>query len=220
MMQAVTGFGFALISAPFLVAAYRAPEGVQLNLVLSLILNAVLLSRERRHVDGKAAALLLVPAVIITLPAAFVVHHVAQRPLTVAAGLVCLVGVVATASRRQLPVLARRRGAAAAGSLSGAMNVVSGMSGPPVVLFALNAGWRPDRTRPTLQLYFLGLNTAALTVLGFPDRFPVILLSTLAAGALTGALLARRPPDGAVRAATLLVAAAGSMLALGRGLIG
>jgi uncharacterized membrane protein YfcA len=100
------------------------------------------------------------------------------------------------------------------------MNVVSGMSGPPVVLYAVNAGWPPDRARPTLQLYFLGLNSTALAVLGWPARLPLTVLPGVAVGLLLGAVLARRPSDGLVRWVTLIIAGVGSLLAVGRGLIG
>ena len=216
--QAMTGFGLSLVSAPFLVAAYRAPEGVQLNLVLSMVLNLLLLGREHRHADRAAAARLLVPALIVTLPAAYVVRHIAAGPLTVAAGLVCGAGVMAVAGGWRFTFLTGGWGTATTGALSGAMNVVSGLSGPAVVLFAINAGWRPSRSRPTLQLFFLGLNIAALAALGYPDHFPLGLPAALAAGTLAGGLLAGRPSDLAVRRLTLLLAAAGSVLAVARGL--
>jgi uncharacterized membrane protein YfcA len=218
--QAVTGFGFSLVSAPFLIAAYRAPLGVRLNLVLSVAVNSMLLIRERRHADVRAAGLLLAPALAVTLPAAYAVRHVPTGPLTVAAGVVCLAGVAALASGRSFRRLSGGPGAAAAGGLSAAMNVVSGMSGPPVVLFSVNARWTPDRARPTLQLYFLGLNLVALVALGWPGHLPLGLLPGVGAGVLLGAALAGRPPDSVVRTATLVIAAAGSVLAVTRGITG
>jgi len=218
LAQTVTGFGFSLVSAPFLLAAYRAPEGVRLNLLLSAGLNILLLQRERRAVDGRAALRLLGPALAVVVPAAYVVRRVARGPLTAVAGLVCLVGVATMARGRRIGALTGRSGTAAAGAIGGAMNVVAGMSGPPVVLFAVNAGWRPEQVRPTLQLYFLGLNVAALALLGRPHHFPVALAGGFAAGVVAGAGLARRPSDRAVRAGALLLAGAGSVLAVGRGL--
>ena len=219
-IQALTGFGFSLVSAPFLIAAYQAPSGVQLNLLLGVILNAFFLLREIRDIDARAAAHLLGPALAVTLPAGYVVRRLATGPLTVAAGVVCLAGVTALATGRELRLLSGRRGAATAGVASAAMNAVAGMSGPPVVLYAVNAGWRPACARPTLQLYFLCLNGAALAVLGWPAHIPVGLVPSVAAGVVLGARLARRPSDALVRRATLLAAGAGSLLAVARGLIG
>ncbi len=97
------------------------------------------------------------------------------------------------------------------------MNVVAGIGGPPVALYALNAGWRPERARPTLQSIFLVANLVALVSLGLPRGRALALgpalLAALAAGWLTGRAVARKVPDGAVRGATLAVAALGGVVA-------
>ena len=98
------------------------------------------------------------------------------------------------------------------------MNVVAGISGPPVVLFALNAAWPPERTRPTMQLFFLGLNALTLVSLGWPHHLPPGLVVGFAAGWLTARLLGHRPSTTAVQTGTLALAAAGSALAIVRGL--
>ncbi|MGH9281688.1 MAG: TSUP family transporter, partial [Acidimicrobiales bacterium] len=61
--QATTGFGFSLIAAPFLVAAYEVPDGVQLNLLLSMAVNLAVLARTFRGVDLRTAGLLTGPGV-------------------------------------------------------------------------------------------------------------------------------------------------------------
>jgi hypothetical protein len=217
--QALTGFGFSLVSAPFLVAAYRAPTGVQLNLVLALAVNLAVLVREHRHVDRRAAGLLLAPALVAVLPAAYAARRVSSGPLTVAAGGVCLLAVATLARGSRFRRGSGRTGTAVAGFVSGAMNVVAGISGPPVVLFALGARWPPERARPTLQLFFLGLNLVTLASIGWPDRFPPVLAVGFAAGVLAVAGLGGRPSTAAVRTATLAMAAVGSVLAILRGVV-
>jgi len=218
--QAVTGFGFSLVGAPFLIAAYRAPGGVQLNLVLSAAVNVAVLARDHRHADARAAALLLAPAVVAVLPAAYVVRRVPRGPLTVVAGAVCLSAVAVLATGRRFRRGSGPAATAVAGLVCGAMNVVAGISGPPAVLFALNADWPVDRLRPTMQLFFLGLNILTLAALGLPDRLPPTLLLGFAAGLLLARLLGHRPSPGAVRTGTLLLAAVGGAVAVARGLMG
>ena len=217
-VQAVTGFGFSLVSAPFLIAAYRAPTGVQLSLLLSMAVNLTVLGREHRHVDGRAAGLLLAPALVAVLPAAYAARRLSAGPLTVAAGVVCLAAVAALAGGVRFRRGNGPAGTAVVGFLSGAMNVVSGLSGPPVVLFALNAQWPPERARPTMPLFFLGRNLVTLAALGRPDRVPLGLIVAFAAGMAGGALLSGRSSPAAVRTATLAIAAIGSFLAITRGL--
>lgn len=217
--QFATGFGFSLVCAPFLIAAYRAPTGVQLNLVLSVVINLALLAREHRGIDFRAAGLLLVPAMMATVPVGYVVRHSPPGPLTVVAGLICLVGVVALARGREFPSVRGRAGTVAVGAVSGGMNVTAGISGPPVVLLAVNAGWPSERARPTMQLFFLGLNAVALASLGWPAEVPLGVVIALAAGVLSGLLLVGRLPASLVRPATLALAGAGSVLAVARGLV-
>jgi len=218
--QFATGFGFSLVAAPFLIAAYRAPTGVQLGLVLSMIVNVTMLAREHRGVDLRAAGLLLVPGMLAAVPVGYALRHVEPEPLTVAAGVVCLAGVAALASGRRFRVVSGWAGTVAMGAISGGMNATTGMSGPPIVLFAVNAGWRLERARPTMQVLFLGLNVVTLAALGWPDRFPLGMVGGFGAGVVAGALLAGRLAESVVRPATLGLAAVGSVLAIVRGLAG
>ena len=227
--QAITGFGFSLVSAPFLIAAYRAPGGVQLNLVLSVAVNVALLTRERRHADVRSAALLMVPAGVATFAVGAVVRssqashglHAPHRdPLTIAAGALCLAGAVAVASGIRSHRAAGAVGTAVAGAVSGGMNVAAGIGGPPVVLFALNARWPPERSRPTMQVFFLGINVLAMVSLGLPPELPVGIVVGLAVGVLAGIALVGRIDAGRARTATLAVAAVGGMLAIMRGVLG
>ncbi len=217
MAQAVTGFGFSLVSAPFLVAAAAAPRGVEWNLVLSAALNLVLLVGGLRRVRWSEVARLLAPAVVASVAFGLVARHADRQVLTVAAGAVCLAAtlLVATGWRRHRPP--GPAGAVTAGGISGAMNVVAGIGGPPVVIYGLTAGWPADVARPTLQAFFLGINLVGIPSLGV-TTVPVVLPVALAAGTAVGVVAARRVPARAVRVAVLVVAAGGSALAILRGL--
>ena len=109
----------------------------------------------------------------------------------------------------------------AAGTVSSAMNVVSGVGGPAVAMYAVNARWPPHAMRPTLQLYFLGLNVVSLAALGLavPEgATTVALLVALGAGLLLGLRVARRLPAHAIRGAVLGLAIVGGMVAIVRGI--
>ena len=216
--QWATGFGFSLVCAPFLIATYRAPTGVQLTVALSMVVNVALLSREHDRIDYRAVGFLFVPAMTAAVAVGFLVRHFPTGPLTVIAGVMCLAGVIVLARGRELRSLSGRAGTAVVGVVSGGMNATAGLSGPAAVVYAVNARWPLDRSRPTLQLYFLAVNVVTLASLGWPDRLPLPIVAGFAIGVLSGALLAHRLPEAAVRPATLILAAAGSLLAIARGL--
>jgi uncharacterized protein len=216
--QAATGFGFSLVCSPFLVAAYGAPRGVQLSLTLSIALNAVLLALGRGHVAWRKAGVLLVPAVVATVGVGWLVRDADRSTLTTVSGAICLAGVVAIASGARTTWLHGPVGTIVAGRTSGAMTVVAGIGGPPVVLFGQNAAWPHATARATLQAFFLGMNAVALATIGLPDRIPPGPAVALVAGLPVGWWVQSRLSDRIARPLVLVVAAVGSALAIERGL--
>ena len=67
-------------------------------------------------------------------------------------------------------------GAVGTGITSAALNVIGGVGGPPVGLYAANAGWDPPESRASLQAFFLvqGIATVAVVGLTWPDPWMVV----------------------------------------------
>ena len=211
--QSVAGFGFALISGPVLIATLGPQAGVQLLILLSSVISAGLLLHEGRHARVGVGLVLLVPGVLMTPVAAWVVQRLDARALTGTAGLATLLSVALLASGRRLPWLQGWRGATGASLLSAVMNVLGGLSGPAVALYAVNAAWPAHTVRPTLQVYGLGLTLVALATLGIPALTPAPLLAA-AAGWITGSLIARHLSPPITRRIILTVAAIGGISVL------
>ena len=211
--QAITGLGFALVAGPFLIATLGRTEGVRLTVLLGVALNIVLLVGERHHARWSTAALLLVPAAVATPFFDWAFSGVDAESLAVAAGLLTIVSVVVLASGVRSTRLAGRVGAAVAGVISAAMTVLAGIGGPPIAMFALNADWPVSAMRPTLQVYFLGLNIVAVAVLGLPHLSLAPWLG-LIGGSVVGWVAARRLPDSVARPAILVLAAVGGLTAV------
>ncbi|HVB05152.1 MAG TPA: sulfite exporter TauE/SafE family protein [Acidimicrobiales bacterium] len=217
-VQAMTGFGFSLVSAPFLIASYHAPLGIEINLVLSVALNVILLARGHHLVTRRAAGALFVPAALATVAIGLVLRASAGAAWTIAAGALCLAGTLVVWSGISFPRLRGPLATVVVGGLSGAMNVTTGVGGPPVVLFAVNARWEPATSRATMQAYFLGVNAVGLAILGPPAELPLPLLAAVVVGAPLGLALAGRLSVARVRTASLALAALGSLLAIARAL--
>jgi uncharacterized membrane protein YfcA len=211
--QAITGLGFSLVSAPFLVALEGPRDGVRLNLVLSVLVNVALLLPQRAHVRRRDTVRLLVPAAIATPIAAWVTRDADTDALFIVAGALTFASVVALAAG----VRVRRSSATVAGALSGVMNTVAGIGGPVVAIHALNENWPGHERRATFQLYFLALNLVGILVLG-PKWPSPVLLAGLVGGWLLGRRIAPLVSEENARTATLVVAAAGSLVAVARGL--
>ena len=219
--QSVSGIGFALVCGPLLVAALGADDGVRLSVLLSLLLNAVLLARLWREVEVRTTLLLLVPAALTTPLFALLARRLPERAGAAAAGAVVLVGVAVLALGVRWSAARGRRGAVAAGVLGALTNVLAGVAGPVVALWAANAEWPGRVQRASLQAFFLGVNCVALPSLGAPRVGGGLLagcLAALAGGALLGVPLSRRIGEAAARRTTLVLAGAGGGVVLVRAL--
>lgn len=223
LAQSVSGIGFSLVSGPLLVAALGPADGVRLGVVLSLALNVALVARYRREIDLRAALLLLLPTAL-TLPLfAVLARSVPERTAAAAAGAVVVLGAVLLGSGLRWPAARGRTGAVAAGVVAGATTVAASVAGPPIALWAANAGWSATVQRATLQAYFLGVNLVALPSLGPPEvpgRTLLLCLVALLAGVAAGVPLARRVPEAVAARATLLLAGTGGAVVLVQALLG
>ncbi|PPK92683.1 hypothetical protein CLV92_113112 [Kineococcus xinjiangensis] len=217
--QVLSGMGFALVAGPLLVLALGTSDGVRLSVAMSMVLNVVLLAGSHRLVRWGDAARLFVPAALLVTPTFLLTAHLAGAWISAAAGAAVLVGVGLIASGRRARWVDGPAGPVAAGAGSGVLNVLAGVSGPPVALFVAHRGWAPRVGTATLQAYALPLNAVTLAVLGLPAAQPGQLLGA-AVGLLlgTGAAwpLRRRISAAGVRVLVLALATAGALLLLAR----
>jgi uncharacterized membrane protein YfcA len=217
-VQRVTGLGFSLVCAPVLVAAEGALPGVRLVNGLALVSNLVLLARLRHDVRWRPGLRVLLPAVVLAVPAARLARRLDPSLLTVLAGVTCLLAVATVAAGGR-----HRLGPTSAGALAGVGNVVAGVGGPAVAAYALGQGWPPRQARASLQAIFAALNAVSVAALGLPSipaARAAALLAALAGGLLLGDVLGRFASEAAVRRAMLAVALVGSAAAIGRGVAG
>ena len=215
--QSVSGIGFALVSGPLLVAALGPADGVRLSVGLSLVVNAVVLSRTWRQVSLRDAALLLVSAALATPLLVRLLRSTPERAAEALAGAAILLSAVLLAAGVRWRAAGGRAGAVGAGVVSAAMNVVAGVGGPAIALYATNAGWPAAALRSTGQAYFLALNVVALAALGPPQVAGALVtacLVALAAGLVAGAVLAGRVPEAGARRVTLALAGLGGLAVL------
>ncbi|GLW54797.1 TSUP family transporter [Kitasatospora phosalacinea] len=208
--QAATGMGFSLVAAPALIAALGPHRGVPAVLLLAVLASLLPLSRDWRHARPRDAGRLLLPALLGAPLASWLLGRLDTRILAVAAGCGVLAGCALLASGLRSAFLRRPAGAWASGLGSAALNVIGGVGGPPIGLYAANAGWAPREARATLHAFFLVQNLATAALLGVtPPSWPT--LAALAAGAAAGMALSPRLSPAATRTGVLAVSCAGAL---------
>jgi hypothetical protein len=163
-----------------------------------------------RRVRVRDTVTLLVPTLLATPVVAALLSGMDTATVAMAAGIAVLIGVVALWRGFTWSRLVSLPGAVATGISSATLNVVGGVGGPPVGLYAANAGWDPPESRASLQAFFLvqGIATAAVVGVTWPDPWMVL---ALVIGTVLGMWLAPRIPEQGARLAVLGVAAFGGV---------
>jgi uncharacterized protein len=192
-VQASTGFGYALVSAPTLAAILGPAAAISTIVVTGAVVDCLILLSERRRPaprwrDVVGLGLWSLPGLAVgTLALALLPRSALQ--VLVAGGV--LLGVATRATRM------RARSAAAvgppprwlrpvAGLASGALSTSTTLGGPPVVLYLTRQPRPPQETRDTLvtlSLFRLPTSVLALAIADawrMPPALPLLLPAVLA----------------------------------------
>jgi uncharacterized membrane protein YfcA len=220
-LQGSIGFGFALLSAPFLewINPRLVPGPLVLVVTVLLVLTAL---RERQAVDFRGIGWVLAGRVPGTVLGALALTGLTGRALTVALGMLVLLAVGLSLLNVNLP--RRPPLLVFAGIVSGVMGTTAALGGPAVAI--LYQRERPELMRSTLATYFLVgalLSLPALAYVGRLGQQEVELAVLLLPGILLGFVASNRTGrylDGSrTRALVLLVAGLAGAVGVVRGLV-
>ena len=212
LLQAANGFGFAVLAVPLFLLFAEPGPAVQLVVIVTLALSAVVLPGMGREVDGPLLLRLCLGG-LVGLPLGLIgfgyADPVAVRAVIGVTILAFAGTIVAMRWRRRIFAMAMRPGRdLAAGVVSGIATALTGMSGPPVLIYLMLAGSPPRVVRATLFAFFAACYTATLAAyvatVGVPGA-TWLAAASLMPFAWAGGLIGRRVGDRlGVEAATVL----------------
>lgn len=222
-LQRITGVGFALVASPFLVAVLGPLNGVLVVNLFGSLTSLSVFIRVFRRVEYKRVALMLVPALIATVPGAWVALHMRADVLSVIIGALIIIALVGSFFAQRGTLFSGKAGAIAAGAVSGFMNVTAGVGGPAVSAYAIASRWPQEAFAASIQLYFFVLGSASLAMKG---TLPVLdgpqwvaCGVALAVGMGLGEVLSSRVPSIRSRQLVILLAFTGAALILVKGIV-
>ncbi|HSA53264.1 MAG TPA: TSUP family transporter [Yinghuangia sp.] len=221
-LQRLTGVGFGLAAVPGLVVVLGPVEGVLLSNVAAGLISGLGLLGTWRHVRVRLMVPLVLAAAATVPVGAWTVARTPAAPLFIGIGTVVVAAVACIACGLRMPSLRGRRGAVGAGAASGVLNAAAGVGGPPVSLYAANAGWSAAEFLPNAQFYGVVVNAFSVAAKGVPDLTGAVWTSAtigLAAGLSAGIAAAGRLRDASVRRLVLGLAFAGGVVTLAKGLL-
>lgn len=221
--QRISGMGFALVASPFLVALLGPFRGVVLINLLGALTSFALFLTVCRRVEYKRVALLLVPAVIATVPGALVARLVPSAILSVVVGALIVVTLISSFFAAVQVRMMGRGGAVAAGGISGFMSASAGVGGPAISAYAIAIRWPQSAFAASVQLYFFVLAAASLAFKGaLPqlswEQWATCAIS-LALGIVAGHFLARVVKPRAARIMVVVLAFAGAGVVIVKGVV-
>ncbi|MFF4347463.1 sulfite exporter TauE/SafE family protein [Streptomyces sp. NPDC001530] len=222
-VQWLTGMGFALVAVPALVLLLGPAEGVVLANCAAGAISVVGLAGGWRRVRPRAMVPLCVAAACTVPAGAWLARRLPEPALLAFMGALVTVAVLLVMRGARVPALRGTRGAVAAGAAGGFMNSAAGVGGPPISLYAANAGWTVREFVPNAQFYGVVVNAFSVAANGVPHlgegRWGLV-VTGMVVGALAGRALAERVPEKRARLLVLLLALTGGVTTLGKGLWG
>lgn len=198
-----TGFGFAMISVPPLLALYTPQTVVTIILGASLLPSLLVVASARQAVNLRLVAMLL-PGALVGLPGgAQLLQVVDPVTLKLTAGLFVAVYALAMWRGVRPAGLGGPWAASLAGLISGALGTTTGLLGPPIIILFTARQLPRDAFRGSIAAYFVATSVIGLVILlrggavSAHDAAVTLLLTPAAVvGVLIGNRLARRiAPD-------------------------
>lgn len=227
-MQRITGMGFALVAAPFLVLLLGPVEGVVLVNVCGAVTAGAIIFRVVRDIDWKRYAALTVSALLGIVPAAFLIRVIPPAVLQISIGVILAAGLTVLLVLKSATLPARRRYLWTAGTLSGFMNTAAGVGGPAVSMYSIATRWQHRSFAATMQPYFftIGAFSLASKALTAPASFPVLpwtMWLAVAVSCLVGLVLgdvaAKFVPARAAQVLLIVLAYLGAAATIVRGVL-
>ena len=164
MVRGFAGFGAAMLMTPAFSALYGPAIGISLCLLLEIAVALPLLPRAVKYVDWRRIGLILAAAIVGAPVGNLVLTEVAPEPMRIAISLIVLVAVTLLASGWRFRGRPRPATTLAAGGMSGFLNGLSGMAGPPIIFYYLAGNETAERVRANLTTYFIFVDLVTLVV--------------------------------------------------------
>lgn len=227
-MQRLTGMGFALVSAPFVVLLMGPTTGIVLVNICGILASVLVLFRVIKDVDWNRYLILASAALVGVVPGAAIVRFIPAPWLQVGVGVMVLAGL--TVSLRMSTVKEHHgvRPMLLAGVASGVMNTTAGVGGPAMSVYAVASKWGQRSFAATMQPYFLTVGVASVLAkyIASPASMPSLepwewgsIGIAIVMGLVLGELLARWVTPAQARVLMLVLAYGGATAATIRGIM-
>lgn len=221
IFQRITGLGFGLVGMPIVVLLLGPVEGVLSMMVNGLFLSFIMALGSFSEIDWRRAGQLILAGILVSPLAGLVTFLLGGPWLMIVVAGAAILSLMSSYITAPMAWMSGRPGIYIAGSVSGFLHITSGLSGPPLVAYALRVRWPQRNFITTIQVFFVALNLVTFAWRGLPTTDPGplgIMLAATLIGTIIGAALQKRVPAAWVTRAMLIIAWVGTLGVLVRAL--
>lgn len=198
VLQAITGFGGALIAAPLLLLMVDKTISVVSLAFVSIAINIVLLVTIKKQIDKKTFLDLFIPS-LVGLPIGILVLNNLNKPYLqmLVGGLSVIFAFLLFSKKFSVENSKFKR--VFAGLFSGILRTSVGLNSPPVVLLLASDNTDKDEMRKTLAFLFLMMSIVSVFMFFFTGhlteevwRYSLLSIPIAFMGGWIGSLIAKK----------------------------
>jgi uncharacterized membrane protein YfcA len=152
LLQAGTGFGFSILATPLLLIVFPNPAAIQINIILSIVLSAMLFPREKKHMDLTLLRRLSLSSIVALPFGVLLAVRWEAKMLSLVLGIILLMVTALLCLRLRFTRSATRD--RLTGALSGLMTASAAMPGPVILVYFLGLSLDKAVLRSTALCYF------------------------------------------------------------------
>ncbi len=164
-MQAATGFGFAIMSIPFLLLLLDPRDAIQLNILLALIISLMMIYKIRHTVKAATLKRLIMGSLLGTLPGILIFIFLDVRPLKLLISVLLLISTCLLAAKIRFKESNTKE--FLMGVCSGFLTTSIGMPGPPLMIYYAGTDLDKATIRSTTVAYFVFINLLSILMQTF-----------------------------------------------------
>lgn len=162
-LQALAGFGFALLAVPLLTLSLPITVVVPAILILSTMTNLSVAVDKRKTLRLRDIAPLLIAGIIGIPIGVKLLVLINPDFLKILVGLIVVVTATCLYFDKKISFRNKKLAFTITGLTSGIMGGSLSMSGPPIILFLTNEGYDRDTFRTNITFYGIITNLVAIT---------------------------------------------------------
>ncbi len=178
LVRSTFGFGDALVAMPLLALIIPIKIATPVVAIIAPTIAICLLIKEWRHIDLKSTMRLIISTLAGIPIGILYLKQINENVVNLVLALVLIVFSLYSLAKPALHQIKSDRWGFLFGFIGGILGGAYNTNGPPVILYGVLRGWKPESFRATLQSYFLPTGGAIMIGQGLAGLWTKTVITT------------------------------------------